>query len=310
MHEPVLLEEVLTLLSICSEGVYLDGTGGDGGHAAAILERLSARGRLIVLDQDAAAVERLRARLGDDPRCTVVRANFRELGAVLDRQGVATLMGVLLDIGVSSDQLGAPERGFSFMADGPLDMRMDRDRSMTAAALVNDSEERALADLIWRYGEERASRRIASAAVRARREAPIVTTGRLATIVSAAKGGGHGRVHPATQTFQALRIAVNDELGALSEGLEAGIARLDVGGRMAVITFHSLEDRLAKRVFREHEGVWQSRQEGGEVWVGRLPAVSRVNRKPVLAAHAEIKRNPRARSAKLRVVERVGAPTR
>jgi 16S rRNA (cytosine1402-N4)-methyltransferase len=310
MHESVLRAEAITLLAIQPDGAYLDGTGGDGGHAMAILDRLSARGRLVILDRDMAAIERLRARLGDDRRCAVVHANFRDLCAVLDRQGIPALAGIMFDVGVSSDQLAAPERGFSFMADGPLDMRMDRAARLTAATLVNEYDETALADLIWRYGEERASRRIASAVVRARQEAPIVTTGRLAAIVGAAKGGRHGRVHPATQTFQALRIAVNDELGALSEGLEAGIERLVTGGRMAVLTFHSLEDRLVKRIFREHEGLWQARQEGGEAWTGRRPAVRRVNRKPVIASRAEIGRNPRARSAKLRVIERVGAPTR
>lgn len=310
LHVPVLLDEAMSLLSIRPDGVYLDGTGGDGGHAAAILDRLSPVGRLVVLDQDADAVGRLRARFAGDRRCTVIRENFRRLNAVLDAEGIMAVDGVLLDIGVSSDQLGAPERGFSFMVDGPLDMRMDGNERMTAARLVNEVDETALADLVWRYGEDRASRRIAAAIVRERRAMPIETTGRLAAIVTAVKGGPRGRVHPATQTFQALRIAVNDELGALNEGLEAGIVRLREGGRMAVITFHSLEDRLVKRVFREHEGRWMARQEGGEDWDGRLPAIRRINRKPATAAHGEIKRNPRARSAKLRVIERVAEVAR
>jgi 16S rRNA (cytosine1402-N4)-methyltransferase len=214
--------------------------------------------------------------------------------------------GILLDLGMSSDQVDDPERGFSFLRDGPLDMRMDCSRGETAADLVNRLGPEDLADVLWRLGEERASRRIAKAIAAQRQESPIRTTAQLAGIVERAKGGHSGRTHPATQTFQALRMAVNGELDHAGAGVEAAVRLVKDGGRVAVITFHSVEDRLVKTIFAKHAGTWESLQAGGRAWRGEQPAVRRVNRKPITATDAEIAANPRARSAKLRVVERVG----
>ena len=207
---------------------------------------------------------------------------------------------------MSSDQLDDPERGFSFMRDGPLDMRMDRTQTATAADLVNTRPAAELAELLKRYGEEPRSRAIAARVVARRQVQPFTRTCELAQVVSDVYGGRRERIHPATRTFQALRIAVNGELAALADGLEGGLDLLGDGGRMAVIAFHSLEDRLVKRCFAEHEGRWEARPEGGETWVGRSPVVVRLTRKPATPTDGECERNPRARSAKLRAVERKG----
>lgn len=307
MHQAVLLGEVLHWLAPRPGGTYVDGTLGGGGHARALAEVIGAQGRLLALDQDAAALERAKAALGTlVGRCLLVKANFAEMGHVADAHGIRTVDGVVLDIGISSDQLDAPERGFSFMRDGPLDMRMDRDRPKTAAELVNTLDESELANLLRRYGEEPRARGIARQLVRERQQAPLLRTAQVADAVMRVYGGRRGRIHPATQTFQALRIAVNGELEALEQGLEAGLNLLAPGGRMAVISFHSLEDRLVKRCFAEHQGRWESLQAGGQKWVGRLPEVDVLTRKPVTATDEECQTNPRARSAKLRVAERKG----
>lgn len=307
VHQPVLPHEVLENLAVRPGGVYLDGTLGGGGHARAILAAARPGGRLIGLDQDAAALDRCRQDLqAPDARVDLVQSNFREMEAVAARLEIGGCDGILLDLGISSDQLESPDRGFSFMGDGPLDMRMDPTAGPTAADLMNTMEEAELADLFWQYGEEPDSRRLARAAVADRRAVPFTRTAVFADWVARVKGGRKGKIHPATQVFQALRIAVNDELGAAAEGAEAAIRLLKPGGRLAVITFHSLEDRIIKRIFQRHAGRWENLQAGGRRWDGDLPAVRLIGRKPVTASETELKQNPRARSAKLRTVERAG----
>jgi 16S rRNA (cytosine1402-N4)-methyltransferase len=307
MHVPVMLAEVLEALRVRAEGSYLDGTAGGGGHAAAILERLGPTGRLLALDRDEAAVNRVRERLTKwEQQVHVEHANYSGMEPLAHRLGFAPLDGVLLDLGISSFQL-EPERGFSFMSDAALDMRMDRTQATTAADLVRQLDETALADLIWRYGEEPASRRIARAIVTERARAPLETTGQLAAVVERAVGGRRGKLHPATRVFMALRLAVNQELDHLAEGLEAALRLLAPGGRLAVISFHSLEDRIVKHTLQEHAGRWENLPAGGRRWVGSQPPVHVVTRRPLTPSLEECEQNPRARSAKLRVAERMEA---
>lgn len=304
MHEPVLLEEVLDGLAVKPGDCLIDGTLGGGGHAEAILERVGSTGRLLGIDRDPYALARAHERLARFSNAVLVRGNFAEMSALAQRAGFDAVDGILLDLGVSSMQLDTPERGFSFRADAALDMRMDPDLPRTAADWVNETPEADLADVLWRYGEERASRRIARFIAGARARAPIRTTGQLAELVARAKGGIRGKIHPATQTFQALRVAVNDEFGALERGLEAALGLLKVGGRLAVIAFHSLEDRIVKRRLAAHVGVRESLEAGGERWTVMAPPVRWIVKTPRMAGNAEVQRNPRARSARLRVVER------
>ncbi|MGD9873392.1 MAG: 16S rRNA (cytosine(1402)-N(4))-methyltransferase RsmH [Kiritimatiellia bacterium] len=301
MHCPVMLEEAVELLAVRPGGIYLDGTAGSGGHTEAILKRLGGTGRIVAMDRDAEAIRRCRERLAEWSNVVLVNRNYSEMGTALDELGIRRADGILLDLGLSSDQLASAERGFSFQHDGPLDMRMDRDSGQTAADLVNSLPEDELAALIWKWGEERFSRRIAAAIVAAR---PVLRTLQLANIVERAKGGRRGKIHPATQTFQALRIAVNDEFGHLERALEDGVRLLNPGGRMAVITFHSLEDRMVKTRFQAHAGKMESLQAGGERWTGEEPRVKWICKKPLTAGAEEVRLNPRARSAKLRAVER------
>lgn len=305
MHVPVLLAETLDLLVADPAGTYIDGTLGRGGHAEAILKRLSPAGRLIGLDRDEEALARTEGVLRPYERQVQrLHGNFADMKGLCATIGVTEADGVLLDLGVSSPQLDVAERGFSFAKDGPLDMRMDRSQPRTAADLVNGEDEQSLAGLIDRLGEEHAARRIARAIVRERRIRPITRTLELAELVGRAKGGRRGAVHPATKTFQALRMAVNEELESLEAGLDAGLSMLREGGRMAVITFHSLEDRMVKEFFRRHTVRRESLQQGGEREIYEKPAVRLLTRKPLTASKEELKSNPRARSAKLRAVER------
>jgi len=308
MHVPVLLSETLDLLVTDPAGIYIDGTLGRGGHAREILKRLSPKGRLIGLDRDLEAIERTEEILkpfgGQAQR---VHGNFADMKELCGQIGVTEADGVLLDLGVSSPQLDVAERGFSFGKDGPLDMRMDRTQGRSAAEWVNEEDEQILADVIYRFGEERDSRRIARAIVQARESGPIERTLQLAEIVEKAKGGRRGPTHPATKTFQALRMAVNAELESLEKGLEAGLEMLRDGGRMAVITFHSLEDRMVKEFFKRHTVKRESLQQGGERLVYDEPPVRLVNRKPLVATKEECTENPRSRSAKLRVAQRENA---
>ncbi|MBL7114768.1 MAG: 16S rRNA (cytosine(1402)-N(4))-methyltransferase RsmH [Kiritimatiellae bacterium] len=306
MHISVLRAEVLTWLDVKPGGTYIDGTLGSGGHALGILERAGRDGTLLGLDQDEQALGRAGAVLADwSDCCRLVQRNFADMGAVAAREGLTAVDGIVLDLGVSSDQLDTPERGFSFQREGPLDMRMNTASGEPASRLVQDLDESALIQIFRSYGEEPRARRIAAAIVRERTRAAIETTTQLADIVERAVGGRKGARHPATRVFQALRIAVNEELESLRQGLDAGLALLKPGGRMAVISFHSLEDRIVKRFCVLHEGRWESLQAGGQRWVGREPRVARLTRKPVCPNELECAENPRARSAKLRVIEKV-----
>lgn len=305
MHRAVLLDEVVRWLAPRPGGVYVDGTLGAGGHTRALALAVGPAGRVMAMDQDAGALERAQAALeGCRAQCLLVKGNFAALDKAALEQGLDRLDGVLLDVGLSSDQLDDPGRGFSFMREGPLDMRMDRSSGMTAADLVNTLPQAALADILWRYGEEPRARAVARRVVEQRTKEPFGTTRQLADLVEQVHGGRRGRIHPATLVFQALRIAVNGELEALEQGLAAGLSMLAPGGRMAVISFHSLEDRLVKRFFVEHQGRMESLPEGGAKWVGALPRMEILTRKPVVATEEECRGNPRARSAKLRVAER------
>ncbi len=304
-HVPVLLHEAVEALNIVPEGVYVDGTFGRGGHSREILRRLGPEGRLFGVDQDPQAVEAGRALAGQDRRFHMQHASFADLAELVAAWGVAgRVNGILLDLGVSSPQLDEAERGFSFMHDGPLDMRMNTTTGRSAAQWLADAEEKEIARVLWEYGEEKQARRIARAIVEQRQEKPIQTTGELAALIERVMPRARGRrfKHPATRSFQALRIKVNDELGALKRGLEAGVDALVSGGRLAVISFHSLEDRLVKRFMRDLSRPRQVRK--------GLPPVTdhiRLKRvgKAVRAGEAELEANPRARSAVLRVGEKL-----
>jgi 16S rRNA (cytosine1402-N4)-methyltransferase len=300
-HIPVMTAEVLQFLRPERGGLFVDCTVGLGGHARAILE--AGATRLLGLDRDVDALARARETLAPfADRVTLVHADYRQIDDVLTRERIDRADGALADLGVSSLQFDEPGRGFSFQRDEPLDMRMDRSGGDSAADLVARSTERELADAIFQYGEERFSRRIARAIVEARGEAPVDTTGRLAAIVRRAiprRHGRHGRaparIDPATRTFQALRIWVNQELEGLDRFLAAALRRLGAGARLAVITFHSLEDRIVKHTLRALEH--RSTDDG--------VAVKVLTKKPVVPTDDEVQRNPRARSAKLRAAERV-----
>lgn len=304
-HHSVLPHEVLEALAPRPGGVYLDGTLGGGGHAGAILAAAQPGGRLIGIDADPAALAAAQARLSADglpaASFTLHHGRFGDMAAIVHGYGLQTVDGILLDLGVSSHQLDTPGRGFSFAADGPLDMRLDPTGGPTAADLVNGLDEAALADLIYRYGEERGSRRIARLIVERRAQTPFTGTAELAALVARAIGrGGRDRIHPATRTFQALRIAVNGELEQLEGALPQAVELLRAGARLAVISFHSLEDRIVKLFFRAESGYGGSMNE-------RTPRLSILTRKPLEAGADEVARNPRARSAKLRVAERLAS---
>ncbi len=312
MHISVLLEATLDGMAVLAGGRYIDGTLGAGGHAAAILERSAPDGRLLGLDVDPSALALAGARLTPfGSRAVLVHANAGDLSQVARTHGFSPVDGVLLDLGVSSMQLDTAERGFSFGADAPLDMRMDPTDTgrPTAADLVNRLPEGELADLIYQYGEERGSRRIARRLVAERARAPITTTGRLAAVVQSALGGRpqgpRGRTHPATQTFQALRIAVNHELDVLPQALEGALDVLRPGGRLAVIAFHSLEDRIVKQFIAQEVKGCICPPDLPVCQCGRTPRLRSVSRGAIQASEAEQATNPRSRSARLRVAERI-----
>ncbi len=311
MHEPVLLAESLDFLNVRQGGAYIDGTVGGGGHARAILERAMPGGTVLGIDRDREALARLDASSGAasggrfGSGLALAHGNFADMATLARARGIEAVDGILLDLGVSSDQLDTGERGFSFMKDAPLDMRMDRSAEGTAEEWIRTLPESELARIIREYGEERMARRIARVIVEERLRRPLKTTGQLASLICRATGRRTGRIHPATRTFQALRMAVNGELDSLRAGLTAGLDLLKAGGRMVAISFHSLEDREVKRRFRSHAGRQVSLQSGGSAWEGIEPRVRILTRKPVAAGAAERAANPRARSAKLRAVERV-----
>jgi 16S rRNA (cytosine1402-N4)-methyltransferase len=304
-HVPVLRDAVLEQLNLSAEGIYVDGTFGRGGHSRAILEQLGPAGRLLVVDRDPQAIEVAEKLAASDSRVTVVRGSFGDIGRSIEAQGLSGRVdGVLIDLGVSSPQLDDAERGFSFMRDGPLDMRMDPEAGLSASDWLNEATEKDMARVIARFGEEQAARRIARAICREREQQRISRTRQLADIIeSVIPRRGKGK-HPATKTFQAVRIHINNELGELQSFLDSILGVLSVGGRLCVISFHSLEDRMIKRFLRDHSRV--------DPALSRLPVVPesaqpdmRLVGKAVRAGEAETERNARARCAVLRAAARL-----
>ncbi len=307
-HLPVLKEECLDVLNVQSGGVYVDCTVGGGGHAEGILERSAPTGRLIGLDRDPEAIVRAGRRLKRFARrVRLLRGNFRDFPDLMSRIGVERVDGVLIDLGVSMFQLEIGSRGFSFRLDAPLDMRMDQTLSIpTAGDLVNDSDPERLKQILLEYGEEKRWSRIVNAILRAREKRPIRTTRELAVLVEKAlPGAERERIHPATRTFQALRIAVNDELNALREGLSGVVGFLKPGGRLGVISFHSLEDRIVKHFFRAGEKGCTCPPSFPVCTCGKVPNLKRVTGRPIIPGQDEIRRNPSSRSARLRAVIKI-----
>ena len=306
-HVSVLLHECIENLNIHPDGCYLDGTLGMGGHSFEIARRLTT-GRLVCIDRDETAIERAGERLAPFAgRVTLVHGNFSDAASILDSLGIAAVDGMLFDLGVSSPQLDEAERGFSYMHDAPLDMRMDASEALTAAELVNSWSAERLNRILWDYGEERYARRISAAILAAREKKPIESTLELAEIVKSAMPAAalREKQHPAKRTFQAIRIAVNDELGAIASMMETAPDKLNPGGRLCVISFHSLEDRIVKSGIAARENGCTCPREAPICTCGFVKTLRSVSRKPILPSEEEIRDNPRARSAKLRVAERV-----
>ena len=307
VHKSVLLDECIEALNIHPDGIYVDGTLGGAGHSFEIVKRLTT-GRLIGIDRDrvalTAAEERLRPYLD---RVTLVHANFSEIRSILNNLSIPGVDGMLFDLGVSSPQLDDAERGFSYMADAPLDMRMNRDDPLTAAELVNTWSAEELRGIFYEYGEERYAPQVAAAIVRRRESKPIETTLELAEIIRSAMPPQalREKQHPAKRCFQAIRIAVNDELGAVRRLMEDAIDCLNPGGRLAVITFHSLEDRIVKTAMQAAAKGCTCPPEFPVCVCGKKPRVTVLTRKPIVSGAAELNENPRARSAKLRVAEKL-----
>ncbi|MBR2313008.1 MAG: 16S rRNA (cytosine(1402)-N(4))-methyltransferase RsmH [Clostridia bacterium] len=306
-HRSVLLDECIEGLAIRENGIYVDGTAGAGGHSFHIAKHLK-NGKLIAIDRDAAAIAAATARLSPfSERATVYRSNFSEVASVLDALGIDKIDGMLLDLGVSSYQLDTAERGFSYQADAPLDMRMDRRSEKTAYTVVNTYSEQDLKHILFTYGEEKFSARIAKKIVEQREKAPIATTRELSDLIKsamplAAREGGH---HPAKRSFQAIRIEVNGELDAIVPALKSAISRMNKGGRLAVITFHSLEDRIVKQTFAKLAEGCKCPKSLPICVCGNQPTVKVITKKPILPSEAELAENPRSRSAKLRIAEKL-----
>ena len=311
-HKPVLLEECIQALNIRPDGIYLDGTLGRAGHSREIARRLTT-GRLICVDRDQAALDAAQERLGEwMEKVTLVHSNFDQLDAILDGLHLAGVDGMLFDLGVSSPQLDDGERGFSYRTDAPLDMRMDRSEGLTAAQVVNTWPQEELRRILSQYGEERYAPTIAAAIVRRRQERPIETTLELVDVI---KSGMPARAlkekqHPAKRSFQAIRIAVNDELSSVDRMIQAAVPRLNQGGRLAVITFHSLEDRIVKTGLAAFAKGCTCPPDFPVCVCGKTPDVKLISRKPILPTAEEIVENPRARSAKLRAAEKLKPPAR
>lgn len=306
-HKSVLLDECVQALAIRPDGIYLDGTLGGAGHSAEIARRLTT-GRLIGIDRDRVALQAAEERLKPfADRVTLVHANFSELDRILQEMEIAAVDGMLFDLGVSSPQLDDAQRGFSYMSDAPLDMRMNREETLTAGELVNSWSQEELRHILYAYGEERYAPQIAAAIVRARSEQPIRTTLELVDVIRGAMPPQalREKQHPAKRSFQAIRIAVNDELGAVANMMKTAIGRLNPGGRLAVITFHSLEDRIVKNELQQAARGCICPPDFPVCVCGRKPQVRLVTRKPIIAGAKEIEENPRARSAKLRVAEKI-----
>ena len=301
-HRPVMFEQVLEGLQVHRDGRYLDGTFGRGGHARGVLDRLGPTGRLLVMDKDPVAMASAAELIGEDARVAAFRGSFAELAHwSYTAEG---LDGVLFDLGVSSPQLDVAERGFSFRSDGPLDMRMDNESGESAAAWLAHASEREIVDVLWTYGEEKLSRKIARAIVTRRDETPIERTGQLAELIASVVGRGDGKIHPATRSFQAIRIFINRELEDLEAGLAAAHERLKPGGRLAVISFHSLEDRIVKQFIARHAKAPPGNRRMPEppAFTPTLKEIGGAQR----ADSSETTVNPRSRSAVLRVAEKLG----
>ncbi len=303
-HRPVLLNECIDSLNIDKDGTYIDGTLGGAGHSSEIIKRLD-KGTLIGIDQDQTAIEVAGERLGKlkhDAGLILISGNFRNMGQLVTQQGIEAVDGILLDIGVSSHQLDEAERGFSYQQDAPLDMRMDRSRGLDAAEIVNTYDEKEIKKIISDYGEENWAARIAAFITEARKEKRIETTGQLVEIIKAAIPAQARREgpHPAKRTFQALRIAVNDELAALEDAIEGAMGLLKPGGRLSIITFHSLEDRIVKNEFQRREKPCTCPPSFPVCICGKKPTLKVLTRKPILPSEKEVEENPRSRSAKLR----------
>ena len=302
-HQPVLLAEAIGALEIAQHGLYLDGTFGRGGHSKAIIERMGANGKLFAIDKDPQAIEAGEKELGGDSRFSITQGSFADLGQLVRDWGIeGSLDGVLFDLGVSSPQLNDPERGFSFMKDGPLDMRMNPWQGVCAAEWLAKADEREISRVLWEFGEERHARRIARSIVKVRQREPLVRTSQLARLVEETIGRAEKK-HPATRCFQAIRIWVNNELSDLAVGLEAAIEQLRPGGRLVVISFHSLEDRLVKRTLREAVRPGQVRRNIPE-HPDSKPRLRLIG-KPIRPSESEISANPSARSAVMRVAEKL-----
>ena len=306
-HKSVLLDETIEGLNIKPDGIYVDGTLGGGGHAYEVCRRLNNKGSFIGIDQDAAAIEAAGTRLSDfGERVTIIRSNYCDMKSRLHEKGIDKVDGIVLDLGVSSYQLDTADRGFSYREDAPLDMRMDRRQKMTARDIVNDYEERELYRIIRDYGEDKFAKNIAKHIVAARAQAPIQTTGELTEIIRGAipmkvqATGGH----PAKRTFQAIRIELNRELDVLRDSLDGMIDLLDDGGRICIITFHSLEDRIVKTIFRKNENPCTCPPDFPVCVCGKKSKGKVITRKPILPSEQEMEENPRSKSAKLRIFER------
>ena len=309
-HRSVLLDECIEGLNIRPDGIYLDGTLGRAGHSREIVKRLTT-GRLICVDRDDAALEAAKTRLADwMDRVTLVHSNFDKVSDILDDLGLKGIDGMLFDLGVSSPQLDDGSRGFSYMADAPLDMRMDRSEGLTAADVVNGYDQNELRRILLQYGEERYAPLIAAAIVRRRSEKPIETTLELVDVIKSAMPGKalREKQHPAKRSFQAIRIAVNDELASVERMIRGAVPKLNKGGRLAVITFHSLEDRIVKTGMAEFAKGCTCPPDFPVCVCGKTPDVKLVSRKPILPTDQEVEENPRARSAKLRVAEKLKDP--
>ena len=305
-HRSVLLHECIDALAIKPDGIYLDGTLGGAGHSLEICRSLTT-GRLIGVDRDLVALEAAKKRLyRHAKKVTLVHDNFENVGAILTALGLDRIDGMLFDLGVSSPQLDDAERGFSYMADAPLDMRMDRDQSLTAYEIVNNWPREELKSILYEYGEERYAPQIAAAIERVRTDHPIETTLELVDIIRSAMPPSalREKQHPAKRSFQAIRIAVNDELGAVRQGMEAAIDHLNPGGRLVVITFHSLEDRIVKTIFRKNENPCTCPPDFPVCVCGKKSKGRVITRKPILPSDEEMEENPRSKSAKLRIFEK------
>ncbi len=306
-HAPIMVEEVLSLLAPERGGIFVDGTLGGGGHAEAVLKKLPPNGRLYGIDRDGEAIAEASKRLAPfGERFRALRGNFFDMTALLKEQGVDKADGILMDLGVSSHQLDAPKRGFSYHNEAPLDMRMDEDAAFSAYDVVNSYPAERLATILREYGEERYAMRIANAIVRARQKAPIASTTELAEIVKAAtpaENRWEGQ-HPARRAFQAIRIEVNGELNGLNKALADAVELLNPGGRLCVITFHSLEDRIAKQAFKTLENPCTCPPKAPICTCNKKPVVRILTKKPAIAGEEELKENARSRSAKLRAVEK------